>query len=107
MTRGLSITTFRYVPRDLRAGPEAVEEYLSRLNAELLTRLQATGEAFITNAVIRGRFVLRACVVNFRTSLADVEALSGIVARLGREVDAELRPQELKNRNQETEVRSQ
>ena len=95
------------MPRDLRVGSEAVEEYLSRLNTELLTRLQATGEAFITNAVIRGRFVLRACVVNFRTSLADVEALPGIVARLGREVDAELRPKELKNRNQETEVRSQ
>jgi len=107
LTRGLSIATFRYVPRDLRVGSEAVEEYLSRLNTELLTRLQAAGEAFITNAVIRGRFVLRACVVNFRTSLADVQALPGIVARLGREVDAELRPKELKNRNQETEVRSQ
>lgn len=34
-------------------------------------------------------------VVNFRTSLADVAALPGIVARLGREVNAELRPKEL------------
>jgi hypothetical protein len=30
--------------------------------------------------------------VNFNTTLADVEALPGIVARLGRATDAELRP---------------
>lgn len=99
-TQGLSITTFRYVPRDLQPGGEAVETYLSRLNTELLTRLQASGEAFVTNAVIRGRFVLRACLVNFRTSLADVQALPAIVARLGREVDAALRPQELADTRQ-------
>ncbi len=90
-TLGLSITTFRYVPRDLRSGSDAKVEYLNRLNAELLTRLQQSGEAFVTNAVIKGRFVLRACIVNFRTSLDDVKALPGIVARLGQEVDRELR----------------
>ena len=92
VTQGLSITTFRYVPRDLR--PRAAEslDYLNKLNTELLTRLQADGEAFVSNAVVRGAFVLRACIVNFRTTLDDIEALPGIVARLGRQVDRELRP---------------
>jgi len=95
-TQGLSITTFRYVPRDLKPGSEPVGEYLNKLNHELLTRLQRSGESFLTNAVIRGKFVLRACFVNFHSTLADVEALPGLVTRLGAEVDKELRPRELR-----------
>jgi aromatic-L-amino-acid decarboxylase len=94
-THSLSITTFRYVPRDLKKPDEKTEEYLNQLNTELLTRLQNSGEAYISNAVIDGRFALRACIVNFRTSLADIEALPEIVLRIGREVDAELRPERL------------
>ncbi len=91
LTEGLSITTFRYVPPDLTSGSEQVEAYLNQLNAELLTRLQKSGEAFLSNAVVEGKFLLRACVVNFRTSLEDIEALPGIVIRIGREVDAAMR----------------
>ena len=92
----MSIITFRYVPGGLKPGTEKVEAYLNRLNEALLTRIQASGETFVTNAVMRGKFVLRACFVNFKSSLADVEALPGIVTRLGAEVDKELRPKELK-----------
>ncbi len=93
-TLALSISTFRYVPRDLRGrlGHERVERYLDSLNEELLERIQLSGEAFVSNAVIRDRYVLRACIVNFNTTLADVEALPEIVARIGRETDGELRP---------------
>ena len=94
-TRGLSITTFRYVPPDLAPGPESVEAYLNQLNIEVLNRLQRSGEALVSNAVIGGAFLLRACVVNFRTSLVDIEALPGIVIRIGREVDAAMRSAEL------------
>jgi aromatic-L-amino-acid decarboxylase len=90
-TQGLSITTFRYVPPDLISGPEHVEAYLNQLNTELLNRLQKSGEALLSNAVIRGTFLLRACIVNFRTSLEDIEALPVLVTRIGREVDAALR----------------
>lgn len=87
----LSITTFRYVPVDLAGESGAAEDYLNRLNSEILERMQDEGEAYISNAVIDGRFLLRACVVNFRTSLNDIEALPGIVVRLGRELDRGLR----------------
>ena len=97
-TRDLSITTFRYVPPDLLPGSQASEEYLNALNAELLTRLQKSGEAFLSNAVLGGMFLLRACIVNFRTSLEDIEALPGIVIRIGREVDAALRLAERKEK---------
>jgi glutamate/tyrosine decarboxylase-like PLP-dependent enzyme len=93
-TQALSITTFRYVPQDLRAraGEPAVEQHLDALNRELLDRLQRGGEAFVSNAIVGGRYVLRACIVNFHTGREDVEALPDIVARIGRVVDAELRP---------------
>jgi aromatic-L-amino-acid/L-tryptophan decarboxylase len=66
-TNSLSITTFRYRPTDLRSGDEQAEAYLNRLNSELLTHLQESGEMYVSNAVIRGKFVLRACIVNFRS----------------------------------------
>jgi glutamate/tyrosine decarboxylase-like PLP-dependent enzyme len=93
-TQALSITTFRYVPRDLRTdvGEPGVERHLDALNRELLDRLQRGGEAFVSNAIVGGRYVLRACIVNFHTARADVEALPEIVVRIGRAVDGELRP---------------
>jgi glutamate/tyrosine decarboxylase-like PLP-dependent enzyme len=99
--QGLSIATFRYVPSDLKPGDEKVEEYLNQLNSELMVRLQKSGEAFLTNAVIGGSFVLRACIVNFRTSLADIRALPGIITRLGAELDAALRPEPLSGKRAE------
>lgn len=95
LTQSLSITTFRYVPMDLANGGEKVAAYLDKLNLELLTRLQNSGQVYLSNAVIHGKFALRACIVNFRTSLADVEALLPIVVSMGRQVDASLRPIEL------------
>jgi hypothetical protein len=41
--------------------------------------------------VIEGRYVLRACIVNFHTQRVDVEALPVILLRLGREADAAMR----------------
>jgi aromatic-L-amino-acid decarboxylase len=94
MTQDLSITTFRYVPRGLKTSSEEehAERYLDKVNREILDRLQRGGEAFVSNAMIDSRYVLRACIVNFHTSMTDVEALPEIVVRIGRAVDAELRP---------------
>lgn len=95
LTRSLSIATFRYVPRDLvrETGTEPTESYLNVLNQELLDTIQRSGEAFVSNAVLEGRYVLRSCIVNLNTREEDVDALPGIVRRLGRQVDAGLRSQ--------------
>lgn len=84
---GLSIATFRYVPQ---AGPQdgSRDEWLDALNTELLDRLQRGGEAFVSNAVINGCFWLRACIVNFRTQAADIDALVALVERIGGEIIA-------------------
>jgi aromatic-L-amino-acid/L-tryptophan decarboxylase len=96
-TQHLSITMFRFVPPDLPNDPGAVEPYLNDLNEELLNRLQGSGEAFVSNAVVEGKYLLRACIVNFRTTLSDVEALPEIVIRLGRKLDSEIRPRSLQS----------
>ena len=57
----------------------------------VLTRLQEGGDAFVSHAVVQGAFLLRACVVNFRTTLDDIAALPDLVARIGAAVDRELR----------------
>jgi glutamate/tyrosine decarboxylase-like PLP-dependent enzyme len=92
MTQHLSITTFRFVPRD-RQWPQTPESeaYLQRLNQDLLARVERSGEAFLSQAMVNGHFALRACIVNFRTSLTDIEALLPMLARHGQEVDRTLR----------------
>src|SRR5262245_864485 len=54
MTQDLSITTFRYVPLDLKARLQdaLVERHVDALNRELLDRLQRGGETFVSNAVV-------------------------------------------------------
>jgi len=90
-TLGLSIATFRYVPKELPLAGAEREEYLNKLNAELLDRIQLGGEAFVSNAVVGGRYLLRACIVNFHTAESDVDAIPEIVTRIGRAVDGEMR----------------
>jgi glutamate/tyrosine decarboxylase-like PLP-dependent enzyme len=91
VTQALSITTFRVVPPSLRGrvGEPDVERYLDDLNRRVLDRLQRGGEIFVSNAVVAGRYLLRACIVNFHTSHEDVIAAVEIAARVGRKVHAE------------------
>ena len=88
VSQGLSVTAFRYVPPSLRPrlGSEEVEDRLNELNKEIQDRMERGGEAFVSNAVIRGKYCLRACVVNFNTTRADVEALLELSVRMGREL---------------------
>jgi aromatic-L-amino-acid/L-tryptophan decarboxylase len=92
-TAGLSITTFRYVPPDMAdRKPGRDEAYLDALNAALVECLQREGEIYLSNAVVKGRFLLRTCIVNFRTTESDIDAIPEIVARAGRALDGQMRP---------------
>jgi len=91
----LSICCFRYVPPGLTDGPER-ERYLDRLNERVMTDIQLDGRVYCSNAVLDGRFVLRACIVNFRTEAGDVDALLDVASELGARLDAELRPEGLR-----------
>ena len=63
----MSVTCFRYTPANVSD--------VEALNRKLVPVLQAGGEAFLTGTELDGLFVLRACVVNFRTTEADLDRL--------------------------------
>jgi glutamate/tyrosine decarboxylase-like PLP-dependent enzyme len=90
-TQHLSITTFRYRPPDAAGTSAAESAYLDEVNRRLLAALQSGGEVYVSNAVLAGRQFLRACIVNFRTTEADVVALVATAVRLGREIAARVR----------------
>ena len=78
-TPSLSICCFRYAPAVLRGEDEA----LDRLNERIMTALMADGRVYCSNAVLRGRFCLRACIVNFRTEAEHLELLLEAAAEHG------------------------
>ncbi|MGH2736408.1 MAG: pyridoxal phosphate-dependent decarboxylase family protein [Actinomycetota bacterium] len=93
----LSICCFRYVPSDLSGRTEA-DDYLSALNERLMAEVQLDGRTYYSNAVLGGNFVLRACIVNFRTEAAHIDHLLDVTAEIGARIDEEIRPDELRSR---------
>src|SRR5213082_1655134 len=79
----LSIFCFRHLPARLKralatASPserEKIEEQLDDHNERLLLALQRDGSSYLSNARLHGRFSLRGCVMNYRTTLRDMEIL--------------------------------
>jgi aromatic-L-amino-acid decarboxylase len=88
----LSIATFRFVPADLAGdGTAETEAYLNELNRSMLAEIQSGGDLYLSNAIVNGRYLLRACIVNFRTTQQDIDALPEEIAAIGRRLDRELR----------------
>jgi glutamate/tyrosine decarboxylase-like PLP-dependent enzyme len=88
ISQHLSITTLRYLPKGEITYDEA---YLNKLNEALLNKLQHGGEAFLSNALVSGKYCLRACIVNFRTTEKDIEEIADIIVREGRIMHEELK----------------
>lgn len=92
----LGICCFRYVPagarRELEEAAdederERINERLDELNARVMQRVQRGGAAYVSNAMLRRRFALRASVTNFRTTRRDIEITLDAVRRAAREVE--------------------
>jgi aromatic-L-amino-acid/L-tryptophan decarboxylase len=73
---GLSICCFRHAP------PQLDDEALDKHNERILEALQHDGRVYLSNATVGGRFALRACITNFRTTRADVELVLTVVREL-------------------------
>jgi glutamate/tyrosine decarboxylase-like PLP-dependent enzyme len=71
----LSIVCFRYKGGD---DPANTDDF----NKRLMVEVQRDGDSYLSNATIDGRFALRACIVNFRTTNADVERLLDTIRRV-------------------------
>ena len=69
-TPELTAVCFRY-----RTDEATSEDDLSRQNALILERVIRRGRVYLSNATLRGKFYLRACIVNHRTTDEDVDAV--------------------------------
>jgi len=77
----LSICCFRYVPRRGLTDAE-----LDRLNERIMELVQKGGRAYLSNATVNGRFALRACITNFRTTKSDIDETIKAVRDAGEEL---------------------
>ncbi len=71
----LSIVCFRYRPADYTGDLDA-------LNEKVLLALQHDGSSYVSNARVHGKFALRACVLNYRTTRRDMVILLEDVRRV-------------------------
>jgi glutamate/tyrosine decarboxylase-like PLP-dependent enzyme len=85
----LSITTFSYIPEHFQGNEEDHQDYLNDLNKKILQEVQKSGEAFISNAMINGKYLLRACLVNFRTREEDLDILLDLTSKIGKTFEGE------------------
>jgi glutamate/tyrosine decarboxylase-like PLP-dependent enzyme len=77
----LSIFCFRYVPAQLRGElPGAIDAF----NERLLIALQRDGSSYLSNATLSSQFALRGCVLNYRTTLRDMEILLDDLRRVAK-----------------------
>lgn len=92
----LSIICFRYLPPDARQTgvaawdamkttncPTLPEQVLDRLNEQLLEEARASGQVFLSSTRWLGKFALRFCFVNWRTTAAEVEQVVELLHNLG------------------------
>jgi glutamate/tyrosine decarboxylase-like PLP-dependent enzyme len=88
----LSICCFRYVPAALRTqlksasetASDAIDAELDQLNTNIMNLVQRGGRAYLSSATIQGKFALRACITNFRTSRADIDETLEIIREAAR-----------------------
>ncbi len=90
VSQNLSITTFRYIPLDYENKSDDQQDYLNKLNEEIVNELQTGGELFLSNAIVHEKYCLRACIVNFRTSTQDIHEIVDIIINVGRKTHLKL-----------------
>jgi len=57
------------------------------MNEQIMLRTQRDGGSYLTNATVAGRFALRGCVLNYRTTREDMQTLLDDVRRAARVSD--------------------
>jgi aromatic-L-amino-acid/L-tryptophan decarboxylase len=83
----LSAICFRHNPQN-----SADNEDLNRHNSALLKQLIKRGRVYLSNATVRGKFALRACIVNHRTTQADVDSVIPEVLSAAEEIQPDKTP---------------
>jgi aromatic-L-amino-acid/L-tryptophan decarboxylase len=96
---GLSTVCFRYFPQDLRqqytnkpeAEKEKINEYLNRMNRMIIEGMRTDPRILLSSTILQKQFVLRACIMNYRTTKQDIKNIIDITRELGEKEDQKLR----------------
>lgn len=91
----LSICCFRYLPREFQdrlkvasdLDLQQIDRKLDQINTQIMLTLQRGGQAYLSSATIRGKFALRACITNFRTTRADIDKTLEIIREVAGALD--------------------
>ena len=95
----LSIVCFRYVPKNLLEEysqasllqKDKFNTYFNSLNKSILTEMRLDGRGLLSSTSLHGKYVLRSCIVNYRTKKSDIVKILEIVRNIGYKKDSELR----------------
>jgi len=95
----LSIICFRYIPKDLKQKyqrmyhnkQKQINKYVNQLNQAIIEKIVKDSQILLSSTVLNGIFVLRVCVVNYRTTKQDIKDILMIVREIGQITDKKLR----------------
>jgi len=76
----LSVVAYRYRPKSGDA---------NEFNRRLIKKIVASRKLFLSSTILRGRFVLRACVLSFRTHQAEIEEAFETIVAAAKQLAAE------------------
>ena len=79
---GLSVFCFRHVPKGFSGDLDA-------WNERVLVQVQRDGSSYLSNARVNGKFALRGCVLNYRTTRRDMEILLEDVRKAAESIQAD------------------
>jgi len=80
----LSVITFQYRPE--QAGQVEVDVF----NRKLLEKIIRSKKLFLSSTLLEGRFVIRVCILSFRTHLNEAKDAFHVITSMARELEQEL-----------------
>jgi len=63
-----------------------IESKIDQLNTRVMHVVQRGGHAYVSNATVKGKFALRACITNFRTTRTNIDETLDVIREAAREI---------------------
>jgi glutamate/tyrosine decarboxylase-like PLP-dependent enzyme len=80
----LSVITFQYRPE------KAASKEVDVFNRKLLERIVRSKKLFLSSTLLKGRFVIRVCILSFRTHLSEAKDAFDVITSTARELERDL-----------------
>lgn len=82
----MAVVCFRLVPRGSVVDEQAADEELNNLNRQLVAAINATGEAYLTHTLLRGRVAVRLAVGNVLTTERHLSRVYDLIKHVAAEL---------------------